>query len=240
MKNNPKQETPLHFKIIGGVIVVVFSLAAIYFGHLFITTLAATEKARNWQATPAKVVEYSLVTSSPDVNMDHKDPKQRINAKYDYMYDGKPYQGTEVDFTRGHSDNFSQERRYQQMKILEKKDITVYVNPANPEESVVDRSLPAEKMLFSVVFFLFPCGLGTLVMVFGALYPIKPLYRYAAHIWGLLHGLPALWLMLFYSDLYGWKGLMLLGLLSALVPVSVYRAVKVTLSPPPQEPEAKA
>lgn len=219
----------IFMKIISVVIVGVFALAAAYISYTLVRDIQAVEKSRNWVAVPAKVISYALAVSSPAVSVSAaaSNPKSEyIKAEYSYGFDGKTYTGTQIDFADRHADNFAQERRARQMKTLSQGDITVYVDPQNPQEAVVDRSLPAEKALFMAFFLLFPCGLGTIFVVFTLLQPIKPLYKYAPQIWFTLHSLPALWLLLRYSGEYGWRGIILLTLISALLPVAIYTGAR--------------
>lgn len=215
--------------MISVLFVTIFAVAAVYIAFIFIMDVQAVERARNWIETPAKVIHYELAEGASSLSLSlaarEEDTTEYINAEYSYAYNGKNFTGKRVDFTNNHADNFSQDRRARQMRILAKGDIVVYVNPERPEEAVVDRSLPAERMLFLTIFLLFPCGFATMVVVFSLLSPFKAIYLYAPQIWGTLHSLPALWLLLRYPSEYGLRGLILLTLISAIVPFAVYRVI---------------
>lgn len=213
-------------RIMAFIFVGVFASAAFYLYYTLVISIYNTERASQWVATPAKVLEYDLAVSSSSMHNKTSSRTSRVTAKYTYTYSGQEYTGTVVDFTADHADNFAQERRADQMRMLAEGDITVYVNPENPDEAVVDRSLPAEKSLFTIVFLLFPCGFATMIIIFTVLYPVKLFYKYAPQVTLIFHATPAAWLLFNHSDAFGWRGMGTLMLISALIPLALYQWVR--------------
>lgn len=210
-------------RIMAFIFVGVFATAAFYLYYTLVISIYNTERAAQWVATPAKVLEYDLVKSATQSSNLRADKSERVKAKYTYTYNGQEYTGTQVDFTADHADNFAQERRADQMRMLAEGDITVYVNPKNPSEAVVDRSLPAEKSLFTVIFLLFPCGFATMIIIYTVLYPVKLFYKYAPQVTLIFHATPAAWLLINHSDAFGWRGTGALIFISALIPWALYQ-----------------
>lgn len=213
-------------RIMAFIFVGVFASAAFYLYYTLAISIYNTERAAQWVATPAKVLEYDLAVSSKSMHDKTSSRTSKVTAKYTYSYNGQEYTGTQVDFTADHADNFAQERRREQMQILAQGDITVYVNPQNPDEVVVDRSLPAEKSLFTIIFLLFPCGFATMIIIYTVLYPVKLFYKYAPQVTLIFHAAPAAWLLFNHSDAFGWRGMSTLMLISALIPWALYQWVR--------------
>lgn len=89
---------------------------------------------------------------------------EKLIVSYRYQYQGKTYISDRLDLSLG-LDNFSSHRRYRQMEMLRQPQLVAFVNPDQPQQSLLDRSLPGALVSFLVLFMLLPCGIGTLFML---------------------------------------------------------------------------
>lgn len=215
-------------KLFAYIFIGVFSAAAIYMTYMVIGALADTSRARGWTQVEGTLVEQKLdvmektFRSAGDISA----PSQRLTATYTYHFEGQPYQGSNVDFSEGHADNFSADRKAHQQQLLDATPLIVHVNPLNPAESVIDPSLPAERVLFCTFFLLFPCGFAVYVMIGTLLLPFKRWRKLTSPLSGIFHGGMAFWLLVFHHESYGIKGLTLLTLMSCLLFAGIYYLVR--------------
>lgn len=138
-------------------------IASIFYGlaafllYMGTDTMQRVHAARDWVEVPARMVNMEM-----DVQRNVKTrgaASQRLKGLYTYMWEGKEYRNGTMEFSSG-SNNFSQERQDRQWAKLRGPNLTVYVNPLDPSESVLDPTLPAPLMAFYSVFLVFPCFLG--------------------------------------------------------------------------------
>jgi hypothetical protein len=121
-------------------------------------------QARSWHTVPATVLTAELKESHGDSTT------YEATATYRYVVEGRAYEGTRVGFGHG-SDNVGswQQKQYARLNAarLERRTIDVWVDPADPARSVVDRSLRPGMVAFTVPFAtLFPMvSLGALWML---------------------------------------------------------------------------
>ena len=202
----------------------VFGVAAVGLLWLLGTIFANHYEAKSWVAVPAEVQEADIVTSRSGMGV-RATSNSKVRANYRYRFAGREYTGNRVDFSFG-SDNFGEQRRLRQLDMLRSAVPVVFVNPARPEESVLDRSLPVEQINFGLIFLFFPCGLGT-VMVLSALISLAGLVgftgaaRYFWPVYGLLHSLPAFYAPLFAPENLGTFGWVLVAVAGAVFFFSV-------------------
>jgi hypothetical protein len=199
--------------VIGGI----FGAAAIAIFWILLGMFAHHHAARSWVAVPATINDVQIINSrSSGISPSRSTINSKLKAAYRYTFKGIDYTSTQVDFSFG-SDNFAVARRSRQMELLRSAAPTVFVNPANPVQSVLDRSLPIEQVNFAVVFLFFPCGLGTIMMLgwsfalaakLGLVWPSRFLFP----IFGLIHTLPA-----FYAPLFAVAGIGLFGWLLVMI-----------------------
>lgn len=207
MSDQPKS---LAKNLLYGLIVLVFSLAACTMIAFLGRTYYLHAATASWVQVPAQVLDWDLKQ-----NQSRKHRTQtRLVVNYRYDFEGKSYLGDRIDFSIG-SDNFSGSRRSRQMTALKSNQLRVFVNPAQPDDSVMDRSLPAQQVAFAVFFLFFPCGLGTAFGLSSVLQLITRLSGLSMDRWvmpslGLLHGLPALYPLTFaWRELSPGSGLVL-------------------------------
>lgn len=218
-------------KVLGSLVVGVFSLAAVILVAMLANLFYLHFSAQYWVAAPAKVIDWEMTQHRSQ----NKILNQKINAEYQYQYQNQVYMGEQLDFSLG-SDNFSGHRSQQQMQKLREKDAFVWVNPYTPTQSIFDRSLPVLQVTFVIFFLIFPCGLGTLFLWtyllkgFSKITAIQT-ERYAMPLWGLLHGAPALYPLLFGFSALGIGSFLILSLFFVLALYSFVEAIRRVLNP---------
>lgn len=206
-------------KLLMALFVSVFAAASAFLSHGFVKMLANVERVQSWPAVEGELVTAELITNQgtgDDVDT------RRLKAHYRYMAQGEAREGSRVDFSPLGADNFSDGRRARQQDLLRQKPLTVYVDPADPLNAVIDRSLPAEVSVFIAFFLLFPCGFATLVVLSLVLYPFKPLRLYAGALTGVVLGAPALWLLYHHLGEFGMIGAILLMLIGSVGLLGLY------------------
>lgn len=212
-------------KILATLVVTVFSIAAGFLTWWLVTSYSLHHAARHWVAVEAQVLEYDLHHSSSN-SKGRTIRQSRLSASYSYSFEGLHYQGDQVDFSFG-ADNFSGSRRTQQLAQLRRGSITVYLNPAAPEQSVFDRRLPGGQIIFGLIFLLFPCGLGTAFLVFVPAYLLGKLgfhrlESFSPSLLGIFHGGFALYPAWFAPSDFGLLGWLVLLAFLALLALSLW------------------
>lgn len=214
----------------------IFGVAAIYLSYTFVMMLIQVEQARTWQTVPGQLItqEMTVREKVSDAAIDLSEPMRSLKAQYKYTVDGIHYDGTRIDFNPHTADNFSGDRKARQQKLLIQNPLTVYIDPAHPERSVIDRSLPAENALFIVCFLFFPCGLAVLCMLSLLLNPFgQDVQMKAVPLTAIFNGGLALWLLVFHHSAYGFSGLTLLSVISLLFFAGAYFLFKRPVRIPP-------
>ena len=120
---------------------------------------------QQWQPTSAKVISAELKTNHSDDGTTWE-----ALARYQYHYNDQPYTGTRVGIMSG-SDNIGSWHQDHSRQLKKHRSngspITIYINPINPSESIIDRNLRWSMLLFKSVFALIFGGVGIGLMVFG-------------------------------------------------------------------------
>jgi len=106
-----------------------------------------------WVTTPAEVTEIDLIVKTG------KYRTYSLDANYSYRFNGQKYHSSRVSFSEG-EDNFAAYWVNLEHRLLAEKESNesvALVNPNNPEEAVLDRTLrPGQIMsglLFPAIFF---------------------------------------------------------------------------------------
>ena len=134
---------------------VVIGLSMLLFGTG--ATVVDWARAQSWRATPA-VVESVATLWEPY-------PKgrggYRVEVSYRYEVEGKAYQGHRASFHSG-SDTVFQKQLGDGLEAAQRSGtpVQVWVNPAQPAESVADRSLSLESLALNAVIGLGFTGVG--------------------------------------------------------------------------------
>lgn len=113
--------------------------------------LAATEwwRARDWEPAEA-VVQKAWLESDEGGECD----SYQVAAEFTYTYHGRRHQGTRHSFVHNSTNMGVNGMRDTVRQLPRGKRVTCWVNPANPTEAVLDRSLPVEAVVG--VFFSLP------------------------------------------------------------------------------------
>jgi hypothetical protein len=186
-------------------------------------------QAAQWKPVQAEVLTWDLVYGKG------KKSNSKLVAEYRYTFQNQVYTNSQLDFSVG-SDNFSGGRRRRQMDLLRQTPAQVFVNPANPAESVLDRSLPVQQMAFGLVFLVFPCGLGTVFILSYLLQFIQYVSgqqttRFVFPLLGILHSLLAPYALLVESPDRGFGSGLILFLFSLLLAYSLFELVWRIINP---------
>lgn len=218
-------------KMLAALVVSVFGLAAITLMIMLANLFYLHSSAQHWVATSAKVIDWEMTQDK----LKNKSVREKISTKYQYTYQNQTYIGNQLDFSLG-SDNFSGNRRQKQIEILQKKAVSVWVNPYAPSQSVFDRSLPVSQVTFVIFFLIFPCGLGTLFLWTYLLKGFSKITgiqtdRYAMPLWGFLHGFPALYPLWFGFSALGVGSFSILSLFCTLALYSLVEVIRRVLNP---------
>lgn len=136
------------------------------------STVHEAWRAKEWVRVKASVEGASLHASSGSEGGE----TYRAEGSYRYVFAGKPYSGSRLGLSKvGGSDNID-DWHHEVSATLEDaraagKPITVWVNPDNPAESVLDREIRWSELLFLVPFSLAfgGVGVGALVAMFYVL-----------------------------------------------------------------------
>lgn len=210
-------------------IVGVFSLVALGLIGFLGRTIFLHVQSAAWPRVQAEILDWDLVHSTG------KGSNSKLVVKYRYAFQNQVYTQTQLDFSVG-SDNFSGGRRRRQMDLLRQSPAQAYVNPAQPSESVLDRSLPVQQVAFGLVFLVFPCGLGTIFLLSYLMQFIQRVSgwqaeRFVFPLLGLLHSLPAPYALLVESPDRGVASGAILFVFSLLLVYSLMELVWRCLDP---------
>ena len=118
-------------------------------------------RMRDWVQLPAEVVQLDLKSNHSDDTTTYK-----VIARFHYAYDGRSYTGNRVGIADGGSDNVGDWQHDTWSRLKGRKHTTVWVNPADPSESVFDRDLRWGLLGFKMIFVILFGGLGAVVLWF--------------------------------------------------------------------------
>ncbi|MGL5018018.1 MAG: DUF3592 domain-containing protein [Luteolibacter sp.] len=154
--------------------------AGLFLTWLYFSGFAKWWTARSWQETPCWIESAELKQSSGD-----GDTREAL-ATYRYEFGGRAYQGDEVSLYGG-SDNVGdfQEEAHRELSNHAKcasssrRPFRCYVNPENPSESVIYRTLRWQMQAFMAIFALTFPAVGA-VPVFAGLWGTRVIRKEAA------------------------------------------------------------
>lgn len=151
-------------------VLVLFGLpfAGVGLGVLLLSvipTLHDWSRMKSWELTDARLLHAALESHRGDDSTTY-----RVTARYEYYLGGQLYQGDRVAINSG-SDNigdFQQQlgARLEQA-LAQGWSISVWVNPEQPAESVIDRNLRWGLLGVKMIFVLVFGGVGIGVMLLG-------------------------------------------------------------------------
>lgn len=138
-----------------GLIFFLLGATGSYF--VLVAPILRINDAQNWTTTTCHITESFLETSSGDDGDTY-----RPAVRYTFSFDGKPFSGDTFDFSTGYtSGRQTQQSRLDPVPVG--ADVPCYVNPSNPDESVIFRDLGWSILLPGLIVLIFPLvGLGIL------------------------------------------------------------------------------
>lgn len=148
---------------------ILFSLpfAGVGIGILLFSitpTLYDWARMRSWQPVAAQVVAAELKTHSGDDSDTYS-----VLADYRYEVAGVAYQGTRVAIG-AMADNIGEFQQALGARLeaaaRQESPVMIWVNPQNPSESVVDRSLRPGLLFFNLIFVVLFGGVGCGLLVY--------------------------------------------------------------------------
>lgn len=147
--------------------------AGVGIGFLFWSVLPTVMEARqmqHWQEGQAQ-----LVKAGTDVRRGDDSTTYLAYATYRYEFEGKSYTGSRVAINSG-ADNigdFQQQLgRNLERAYREGRPVSVYINPDNPAEAVLNRELRWGLLAFTLVFVLAFGGAGLGMLLYSLLKPV--------------------------------------------------------------------
>lgn len=155
------------FVLLMVLMVLAFPGVSIFMAYRTAAMLVTWKRAAGWVETPATIEHLEL-----DVNSDSDGTTYRVVCRYSYTFNDKHYQNDRVGLTGG-SDNIGswQQDTYNRLKShqdsIESDPLFCWVNPADPQEAVLDRSLRIGMVLFQMVFVIMFGGGSVAVVLFG-------------------------------------------------------------------------
>ena len=141
---------------------VIFTLVGgVLFYVLFILPMLRIEEAKSWEPVDATVLSSEVLTHYGDDGNTYS-----IEIAYEYQVEGRLLRGNRYQFMGGSSSGYQGKRAVVEQYPVG-KEITIYVNPAEATESVINREFTSEMWfgLIPLVFF----GSG-LLMLFGSFF----------------------------------------------------------------------
>lgn len=145
-----------------GFFLLLAGLTGAYFtaGHMVFGYVAS----QNWVTVPAELRRIEFVNSKYKFN---ENTTYKLEGAYTYRFDGAEYRSNKISLVFGR-DNIGSywSDLYKKIVSLYKKDqLLAYVNPDNPAEAVLDRTLRLSHLLFGAISLLVFSGFGMVFML---------------------------------------------------------------------------
>ncbi|AKE52719.1 DUF3592 domain-containing protein [Kangiella geojedonensis] len=121
-------------------------------------------RAQDWSVVEAKIINLEQVSSTDDGSTTYG-----VKGSYRYRFNGNDYQSNQVTFYSG-TDNIGsyQKQLYRNLqRASSQKKLKAYVNPENPQESVLDRTMRWGMLGFHSIFLLVFGGIGLGIMLWS-------------------------------------------------------------------------
>ncbi len=125
-------------------------------------------RMQDWVEAPASVLDATLITHEPQNSDDAR--TYSVQVRYRYEYGGVAYEGKRLGI-RDSTDNLGayHSRWSQRLSMAKNQGRTVpcYVNPAKPEQAVLDRTLRGTVLVFGLLILLTFGGAGGWIFLKG-------------------------------------------------------------------------
>jgi hypothetical protein len=145
-----------------GLFFSVFFFAGVFATYaLGVRPWLDVREARNWQEVKARIISSEVESHSDDTTT------YSVAIKYTYRVNGRNYTGDQYDFTAGSTSARSGVAEIAE-RFREGKTVPCYVNPKNPEESVLERREVRDWGFgFIPLVFVLAGGAGIYFAIFG-------------------------------------------------------------------------
>jgi hypothetical protein len=138
----------------------VFFLVGGGFSLFFLSPALQALKAKSWQATPCTILSSQVRTHPGDSD---SGPTYDVAVLYVYTFGGREYKSNRYQFLGGSSGGYQdKERIVRRLPPLTRT--TCYVNPEEPTEAVLDRSISREYAFVLVPLLFLLVGLGGIIL----------------------------------------------------------------------------
>jgi uncharacterized protein DUF3592 len=156
------------------IFAVPFAATGILMFFLIVSTLVKKIAVEYWEKTPAVILKVNLKTNRSSDSTTYK-----VEAEYQYEYDGETYTGTCVGLDNM-SDNifsFHKEKYRELSRYMDTEDpFPCYVNPSKPSESILYKEIRIALLAIYSVFLLVFGGIG-FGLIISALFSRKKLKK---------------------------------------------------------------
>ena len=116
----------------------LFLIAGIFlWGYFSLSLFESLRATYSWQQTTAQVVDSETTHTSSRMRTGGATRLSQLNATYTYEVSGQKYTGERVRIFENHS-NIDQAYTTELRKQLNTGSVTVYYNPAQPEQAILD------------------------------------------------------------------------------------------------------
>lgn len=143
----------------------LFLLAGLTIGLWLGSDLYRWQQARGWQPVSAELLHVALQENQSDDST-----TWRVTARYQYDYAGHLWQSDQVAIADS-ADNIGdfQQRLYAQLNHSwqQQQPVTAWVNPARPQQALLNRELRPGLLAFKGLFPLIFGGIGLAVLLLG-------------------------------------------------------------------------
>ncbi len=153
-----KRQLPAGCLIVFGGIFVAIGLLAAY--SAFIVPMRSYWSARNWQQCPCVILTAELEESRGDDSSTWS-----AAFTYEYRFDNRPYVGKQDNLFPFSGSRSGAQQRLDQLPVG--TETMCWVNPRQPQQALLDRSLHWVAALVSVMLAVIACGLGGVVGYLG-------------------------------------------------------------------------
>jgi len=139
------------------IIGIPFMLIGAIMAYLIFMEVSQNIEMRGWHEVPATLESVELAT------YDHGDSKTyEVKASYQYEFGGKSYTGTKA--SQYLSDNIGEYHQDLYNRLKEKFDlgetVSAFVNPNDPEQAFLDRTLRYGSLILYLIFLIVFGGFG--------------------------------------------------------------------------------
>ncbi|MAY00158.1 MAG: hypothetical protein CMI08_13350 [Oceanospirillaceae bacterium] len=161
-KPGVKQRRGGWFIVVFGGIFLLAGLAVIFF--MALSPLLKWYGSQSWLPVSAQIEMLELDSRRSD-NSD----TYRVNTRYRFDFNGASYSGSDASLYDGYDNigSYWQELYSDLKRHKQSNSAVVWVNPQNPDESVLDRSIRPVMLLFSSLFGLVFALAGAGIIWFG-------------------------------------------------------------------------